>query len=134
MDSVAKLTPAELQQRQQAALKHGVDAYRLRGTDALEPVQRSREVELREQVDERGGVLDLMKQRAARAVLIAELAEAHVAGQVEAGIPFDKIPLTNRISTFQEAGRRALADLFKVLPEDGRKQLNEVMNGTNVQE
>lgn len=125
-----KITAKELAQRQNAARKHGIEAFEARGEDALEVVQRSRLVELRESAQTRDGVIDMLKERTARAVLIAEMAESWVQQEIEKGVKFDEIGLLKRLGTYQETARRALMALFSALPDHSKTMdITDFMKG-----
>lgn len=126
------LSPAEHEQRKRAARKHGIDAYQAHGESALDAPERSRLVELRDAVQTKRGIVDLMQERAASAVLVVELAESWVRKELEAGKPFDEIQLLRRLGTYQETARRALGDLLKASPDEpGARDITEYLQGSN---
>jgi hypothetical protein len=100
------------------ALKHGADAYKAHGEKALDQSGRTRLVELREQVGSREGVLSVMQQKAADAVLLFELVQSYVAGEVKAGIPLGEIPALARLPAFMNSMQRALTTLISLMPKD----------------
>lgn len=108
----------EIRQRQEAAKTHGVYAFRDRGEVALEQPQRSRLEELKDQVRDRTGVLQLMKERAANSVMMVELITSHIAREVKSGIPLSDIPAIRALPAFMNTANRALAQLYSVLPDD----------------
>jgi hypothetical protein len=107
----------EIRQRQQAARKHGVYAFRDNGEDALEPTGRTRLAELREQVQSREGVVDLMQQKAADSVLLFELLQSHVAKEAKAGVPLDEIKALKSLPAFLNSMQRALTSLIALMPD-----------------
>jgi hypothetical protein len=112
------MSEAEIDQRQQAARSHGAYAFRDRGDQALEQPQRSRLEELKAQVQEREGVLELMQDRAANAVMIVEVITSHIAKEVKLGIPLSNIPILRALPAFMNTAQRALRDLLSVIPDD----------------
>ena len=113
-----KGTDEEITQRQEAARTHGAYAFRDRGEQALEQPQRSRLEELKEQVQERAGVLTLMQERAANAVMMAELVTSYIAREVKSGIPLSQINAVRVLPAFMNTANRALAQLYAMLPDD----------------
>jgi len=112
-----KGTKEELQQRQQAARKHGAYAFQARGAVALDQPQRSRLQELKEQVQDRDGVLELMQERAANSVMVTELIFSHVAREVKQGKPLAQITILRALPAFMNTAQRALKDLIREMPE-----------------
>lgn len=112
------MSQKELQQRQQAARSHGAYAFRDRGDQALDQPQRSRLEELKEQVQERDGVLQLLQERAANAVMVVEVITSHVAREVKLGVPLSDIPILRALPAFMNTAQRALRDLLTVMPDD----------------
>ena len=111
-----ELTAKEIAQRQNAARTHGIDAYERRGESALDDPQGKRLETLRLMAQTREGVVEMLKERAARAMLIAEMAEDWVQKELDRGVKFDEIGLLKRLGTYQETARRALMALFAALP------------------
>ena len=97
-------TEAEIEQRRDAARTHGAYAFRDRGEQALEQPQRSRLEELKEQVRERTGVLQLMQERAANAVMMTELVTSYIAREVKMGVPLSQIGAVRSLPAFLMAG------------------------------
>jgi hypothetical protein len=112
------MSDAEMEQRQQAARSHGAYAFRDRGEQALEQPQRSRLEELKEQVQERDGVLQLLQERAANAVMVVEVITSHVAREVKLGVQLSDIPVLRALPAFMNTAQRALKDLIDLMPED----------------
>ena len=128
------MTENAIRQRQQAPRKHGAIAFKDSGEDALEPPQRSRLQELKEQVQDREGVLELMQDRAANAVLMCEIVTSYIAKEYKSGIPLTQIPIINRLAAFQNSAQRALKDLIAVMPDrgnvlDAREVLQTIKGG-----
>jgi hypothetical protein len=115
---MAEKGETRLEQQRRAARKHGIRAYEDRGEESLTHPQRSRLAELKDLVQDKQGVVELLKERAARAVLIIEMAEAWVEKEAQEGKTFDEIGVIRRLGTYQETARRALSDLLKALPND----------------
>jgi hypothetical protein len=108
----------EVEQRQQAALKHGAYAFRDRGEQALEPGGRTRLAELREQVQDRQGVIELAQEKCADSVLLFEIVQSYVAGEVKKGTPLVDIPALKVLPAFMNSMQRALATLLATMPKD----------------
>lgn len=120
----------EFTQYQEAAYKHGVEAYIRRGEIALRAENRSRLQEIKELTETKSGIVELLKERASRAVLIAEMAESWVQKEVEEGKRFDDIGLLRRLGTYQETARRALAELLRAIPDDkGILDITDILKG-----
>jgi hypothetical protein len=110
------------------ALKHGADAYKAHGEKALDHSGRTRLAELREQVESREGVISLMQQKAADSILLFELVQSYVAGEVKAGIPLGEIPALGRLPAFMNSMQRALTTLISLMPrEDETIDVNELL-------
>jgi hypothetical protein len=110
------------------AVKHGADAYMAHGEKALNPSGRTRLMELREQVENRDGVLALMQQKAADTVLLFELVQGYVAGEVKEGIPLGEIPALGRLPAFMNSMQRALTTLISLMPkEDEAIDIDELL-------
>jgi len=109
---------AEIEQRQQAPIKHGAYAFRDRGEQALDQPGRSRLVELEEAVQTREGALDLLRERAANAVMLTELLTSYVSQQVKGGLPLADIPVLRALPAFYNTALRSLHDLLIYSPDD----------------
>jgi hypothetical protein len=107
----------EIEQRQKAARKHGAYAFLGRGEAALEPVQRSRLQELREQVQTKDGIVEILQDRAANAVMMVEVVTSYIASQIEAGKTLEKIDVLGKLPAFMNSAQRSLKDLIEHLPE-----------------
>ena len=115
--NIDAMSQEELQQRQQAARKHGAYAFQARGEVALDQPQRSRLQELKDQVQNRDGVLELMQERAANSVMVTELVMSHVAREVKQGKPLAQITILRALPAFMNTAQRALKDLIREMPE-----------------
>jgi hypothetical protein len=116
------MSDAEILQRSEAGMqskRHGAYAFRDRGEAALEPSGRTRLAELREYVKDRGGVLELIQEKAADCVLIFEIVQSHVAREVKNGVPLDQIPALRSLPAFMNSMNRALTALITLMPKDG---------------
>ena len=113
-----KLTDKAHKQRQEASKKHGVYSVRDRGQEAMTTPQRSRLQEIKEQLETRQGVKDMMQERTSHAVLLVELASAYVAGLHRAGVPLDEIPLLKALPAFMNTAHRQIRDLLDVMPAE----------------
>lgn len=61
-----------------------------------------------------------MRERAASAVLIVEIAEGYVAKEAQSGKALDQIPLMKQLAAFQNSAQRALSALYAALPDEER--------------
>jgi len=124
-DPSTTLTDKELQQRQQAARTHGAHALAARGEEALDETGRSALAELREKVQTREGVLELMQERTAIACLIADVVTSYVSKEQQAGVPLTEIPIAKTLPAFYNTAGRLLKDLLAELPK-GPQNLPEL--------
>src|SRR4030042_3187348 len=99
-------------------LKHGAYSFRDQGEKALEPAGRSRLVELREIVQDKQGLLELMQEKAADAVMLFEIVQSYVASQYKAGRPLESIPVMDKLPAFANTMQRAMANLWAIMPDD----------------
>ena len=106
----------QLDQRQQAARKHGIFAFMDRGEEALEPVQRSRYIELREQLENHEGREDYRIELAVHIAMIWELAVAEMRKLTEEG----KTIWTSNPVRFAGTYLNTLIRLLDSFPKDGR--------------
>ena len=128
------MSKEELTQREQASRKHGAYAMAAHGEKAMDTNQRSRLEELKETVQDRPGVIALMQERAANAVMLVEVLTSYVAKEHKQGTPLDKIPSLRALPAFMNTAQRALRDLLSVIPEDegaldAARVLEAVKNG-----
>jgi hypothetical protein len=111
------MSDAEHEQREQAARKHGAFAFRDRGEDALQPTQRSRLVEINEQLQERPGLVALAQDRALKAIMICEILESYVTEEAQSGKPVHEIPALKVLPAFWNSAQRALAAVIALTPD-----------------
>jgi hypothetical protein len=109
---------AEIEQREDAARKHGAYALKDRGEVSLKPAARGRVGELEEMEKERAGVLELMQDTASKAVLMVELLTGWIANQKNMGVPFDEIPALKVLPAFMNTATRALKDLLSEMHDE----------------
>lgn len=126
-----KGSEAEIEQRQRAARKHGMYGYQQRGELALDIPGRSRLVELREQVQDRSGVMDLISENAVKAVMLVELLTSYIYDQKMSGVRLDEIPALRILPGFMNSAQRSLKDLISLIPSeecviDAERILNEI--------
>jgi hypothetical protein len=126
-----KGSEAEIEQRQNAAKKHGMYGFQERGEAALEKPNRSRLQELREQIQDRSGVVDLIQENAVKAVMMVELLTSYIANQKMLGVPLDGIPALRVLPGFMNSAQRALKDVISLMPSsegviDAEKILAEI--------
>lgn len=110
--------------RSAAASKHGLASVFARTGDetALQPVQRARLAELREELSTPQGVRDALIERAARMVLVCEWGESWLRQKAEKDGPEAAFtaPMLARFFTAAAEARRALESLSKIHgPGDG---------------
>jgi hypothetical protein len=115
---MTQVSDAQLEQRQTAPLKHGAYSFRDRGAQALKPEGRTRLMELRDQVQDREGVLTIMQEKAADSVLLFELVQSYVAREVKAGTDLTEIPGLKMLPAFFNSMQRALTTLLANIPND----------------
>lgn len=106
------LSDEQLEQRQQAARTHGAHSFEARGVEALTNEQRPIYTEIREQVQTRDGVLELLKEQTVKAVMMVELLTAYAVESQRAGVPLDDIKTFNRLPAFFNSAHRALKILL----------------------
>jgi hypothetical protein len=80
-----RITAKGIAQRQAASRKHGAYALERRGEGALQPVQRTRLQELKEQLASEPGRLEYRRELAAFLAMIVELGGANIREIAEAG-------------------------------------------------
>lgn len=107
-----------IEQREQAARKHGVYAVRDNGPDAMTEPERSRFAELQVQFEDRRGVVAAMRDQAVNSLLLSEIAQAYVISEHKAGVPLDKILLLGKLPAFWNSAGRALKNYLDTLPDD----------------
>jgi len=120
-----QLSDKNLRQRQMAARSHGVFALRDRGEAALDEAGRGRFAELVEQVGTRSGVEELLKEHAAREILMFEIAMSYIASKKDEGVDLGNIAIYTRLPAFMNSVSRTLKDLITLLPDD-KDVLDEV--------
>ena len=115
------LSDAEINQRQDAPVKHGAFAK------TMTPQKASRLAELQDQLSTRPGLLEVQKDMTAKAVEIANAMMGFVVQKHNAGIALDKIPTVNNLPRYMNAAQRALRQLHDMLPDD-----RDILNATSV--
>jgi hypothetical protein len=113
------MSEAELEQRHQASRKHGAYSFKDNGVRVLDHQGRSRLQEIKEQLETRQGVVDMMQERTANAVMLVELVTSYVAKEHKAGIPLDEIPVFRSLPAFMNSAHRQIKDLLDAMPNDG---------------
>lgn len=118
------LTNEEIQRRREQPQTHGLrSAYATDGDErSLKPEQRGRLAELKEQLQTREGVMELLQERAAHSLILAEMGMSWVAKEHQSGINVWKDSgAMARLATFMGEARRtleALARLQATAPDD----------------
>lgn len=133
---MTELSDEQLKQRQEAARTHGAYAFLTNGEQALDTNNRSYLAELREKVQTREGVLELMKENAAKSKLAADMVLSYIAEEVNAGIPLEEINSLARLPAFYNSAQRALKDVYEHLPPEPRdnaelEKIKKVIDGEN---
>ena len=118
------MTRSEKMTNNKNAVKHGVRAFQARGEQALTSTGRSRHSELRELVQSREGIVELLQQRAADAVMVVEMAISYVAKQTQDGHPLADIPVMRALPAYQNSAVRALHTLADMMPKDKDIDIN----------
>lgn len=113
------LSAAEVEQRRQANRRHGLQTGYAKGEAdeaSLAPTERSRLAELRLELASPEGVVDALRERAARAVLIAEWGESWLRQKAETSGPAAAFtsPMLARFFTALAEARRALETLHRL--------------------
>ena len=129
------LSQAEIEQRRAARFEHGLrSAFAQAGDEtALTDPQRSRLVELRAELATSDGVLDALRERAARMVLIAEWGESWLQQKAEAdgSVKAFESKMLQRFFTAAAEARRALETLLKAHGKgDGGLTAGDVLQAT----
>ena len=124
--------PTSIEHLRQAARKHGAYAIEERGEAAMDRPQRSRYVELQEQLQDREGVVAALVDQAAKLLVMVEAAQSYVAGQAKAGYPLGDIPLLRSLPAFWNSANRALLAVLANLPsdEDQRMDITTLLRGS----
>ena len=116
-----EMSQEELQQRQQAARKHGVYSK------TMTPEKARTMANLQDQMSTRPGVLAVQNEQTAKAVQIADAAMAYVIKNYQSGVPLDRIPLVKALPAFMNTAQRALRQLHDMLPDD-----RDILDATSV--
>jgi len=98
-------------------LKHGADSFEARGIEALDAGQLANYQDIQEYTRTHEGVRELIRERASRAEMACRLLENWLQEEQARGVPLDEIKVLNRLGTYQENARRALAALLAITPE-----------------
>jgi len=99
------------------ARKHGAYAFEARGTAALDAGQLQTYTDIQEYTATHEGLVALLRERAARAEMIARILEDHVNNERRAGVPVGELTGLSKLSTYQEGARRAIQAALSVTPE-----------------
>jgi regulator of PEP synthase PpsR (kinase-PPPase family) len=99
------------------AVKHGAYSFRDHGEQALEPAGRSRLAELREIVQDKQGLLELIQEETASCVMLFEIVQSYVAQEVKKGVPLAEIPSLKTLPAFANTMQRSLANLWAIMPD-----------------
>lgn len=92
----------------------------------LEPAKRGRLAELAEQAGSREGLLDLLTDRAVRAVMMCEVLESYVITQKQSGISLDQIPSLKALPAFYNTAHRMISSLLQLQPAEQPGQSAEL--------
>ena len=129
---MARMTKAALRQRQNASKTHGTYAVRDRGQEAMTPTQRSRFAEIQEQLSDRAGAIEALKEQATHTFMLAQVAQSYCVEQYQAGKPLDRIPLLRNLPAFWNSAGRALKNYLDTLPKDiDPMDITDILKGEN---
>ena len=107
----------------QTAVTHG--AY----SKQLQPVARSRLVELEEQAGSREGLVELLTARTAKAILLCEVIESYVVEQKQRGVSLEDMPILKALPAFMNTAQRAISTLAQLQPgSNGQQQSAELQH------
>lgn len=112
------MTEDAIRERQEASKVHGAYSYEKRGEAALDKPKRGRLGELKEQVQDRPGILDLIQENAIKAVMMVEIVTSYIANQKMAGVPLEEIGVLRTLPAFMNSAQRALRDLIQLMPDN----------------
>jgi len=96
---------------------------------ALLPAELSRLSELRLEVQTREGVIDLLRERAAKSVLICEMGEAWLEKQKARGAKVLELPIMARLATYQAEARRTLTAVAELSGKSSGKSITDLLKG-----
>jgi hypothetical protein len=102
------ITEKDLEQKRHAARTHGLYAFKARGEDALDTVQRSRYAELKELFDSDQGREAYRREFAAHLAMMCELGFSHIRDEAEAGRDIWKSSPAGRMGSYVNALIRLL--------------------------
>ena len=113
------------------ARKHGTrSTFATQGDEtALLPAELSRLAELRLDVQTSGGVIAQLQERAARSVLICEMAESWIEKQAKDGKAVLELPIMARLATYQAEARRCLTALVGVMGKSSTQNITDLLKG-----
>jgi hypothetical protein len=132
------LTPAELEQRQQAARTHGLSALAARGEAAMTEEQRSAHVAYLEELRHAEGVRAARVRLGAQALVMVDACYAWIREEMAAGTGFADLAVAARLPAYLNTAARILKDLAEdanaAEPDDEvervRKRIVEVPSAT----
>ena len=115
------------------ARKHGTrSAFATQDDEsALLPAELSRLAELRLDVQTSEGVIAQLQERAARSVLICEMAESWIEKQAKDGKAVLELPIMARLATYQAEARRCLTALVGVMGKSSGQSITDLLKGDN---
>ena len=108
------MSDAELEQRSEATLKHGVYSKK------ITPEKASQLAELEDQLSTRPGVVAIQNEQAAKAVQMLNVAISYAVAQHQEGKPLDRIPVFKMLPAFMNSAQRALKQLHEMLPDESQ--------------
>jgi hypothetical protein len=101
----------ELQQRQQAARKHGAFSKR------MTPEKAAQLAELEDQLSTRPGLIEVQRDQTAKSVQIVNAIMGYVVQKYKSGIPLERINTLNRLPAYMNTAQRSLKQLYDMLPD-----------------
>jgi len=106
------LSEKELEQREQAAVKHGAFSKK------MTPSKVGRLAELEEQLSTRPGLVEVQREQTAKAVEVANVLLSYVITEHRKGKSLDRIPAMNRLSAYMNTAGRQIKQLWEMLPDE----------------
>ena len=64
-------------------------------------------------------MIEIAQEKAADSVLLFEIVQSYVAGEVKKGVPLADIPALKVLPAFMNSMQRALTSLISIMPKDG---------------
>jgi hypothetical protein len=111
-------TPKQQEHSRQAAKKHGAYAIHERGKAAMTGEQLSAHAVIMQQLADRQGAIDALREHTANTLLITKIVEGYISSKTKAGCPLENIPILKILPAFMNTATRAVALLLLYTDED----------------